>query len=108
MTPTWLSVCTTPPSRRSSFAMPCVIAALPPATTGHPAPSPSAVRRNTKAEVNGAVSGSIECAAVPARRARAASVVKRRAVWCTDGVPTSAKRASASGSRGMLRIGDRT
>ena len=49
--------------------------------------------------------GSIEWAAVPASRALAASVVNRRAVCCTDGVPTSAKRASASGSRGRLRIG---
>ena len=90
------------------MARPWVMAALPPATTGQPAPWPSAVRRRAKAEVSGAVRGSMECAAVPASRARAASVVKRRAVCCTDGVPTNAKRASASGSRGTLRIGRRT
>ena len=50
----------------------------------------------------------MECAAVPAKSARAESVLKRRAVCCTEGVPTSAKRASASGSRGRLRIGPRT
>ena len=42
---TGLSVCTTPPRRRSSLARPWVMAALPPATTGQPAPWPSAVRR---------------------------------------------------------------
>ena len=89
---------TTPPSRRSSVANPWVMAALPPATTGQPAPWPSAVRRRPKADVSGAVSGSMECAAVPAKSARAASVLKRRAVCCTEGVPTSAKRASANGS----------
>ncbi len=73
---TGLSVCTTPPRRRSSLARPWVMAALPPATTGQPAPWPSAVRRRPKAEVSGAVSGSIECAAVPASRARAASVAE--------------------------------
>ena len=64
------------------------MAALPPATTGQPTPCPSAVSRRPKAEVNGAVSGSMECAAAPASRARAASVLKRRAVCSTDGVPT--------------------
>ena len=87
---------------------PLVMAALPPSTTGQPAPWPSAVRSSPKADVNGAVSGSMECAAAPASSARAASVLKRRAVRWTDGVPTNAKRARASGSLGRLRIGPRT
>ena len=84
------------------------MAALPPSTTGHPTPWPSAVRRRPKADVNGAVSGSMECAAAPATSARAASVLNRRAVRWIDGVPTIANRARANGSRGMLRIGPST
>ena len=84
------------------------MAALPPATTGQPAPWPSAVSNRPKAEVSGAVNGSMEWAAAPARSARAESVLKRRAVRCTEGVPTNAKRARASGSFGTLRIGPST
>ncbi len=58
-----------------------------------------------KADVNGAVSSCIECAAAPAKRARPASVVKPRVAWRTDGVPTRAKRARVKGSRGTLRMG---
>ena len=61
------------------------MAALPPSTTGQPTPWPSAVSRRPKADVNGAVSGSMACAAAPARRARPASVVKRRVAWRSDG-----------------------
>ena len=71
-------VCTTPPWRRSSLAVPCAMAALPPWTTGQPTPWPSAVSNRPKADVKGAVSGCIECADAPASRARAASVLKPR------------------------------
>ena len=53
---------------------------------------------NPKDAVSGAVSGSMEWAAVPASRARAESVVKPLATWRTEGTPARAKRASASGS----------
>ena len=102
---THVPVCTVPPSRRTSAANPVVMAALPPWTTGQPTPWPSAVSSSPKADVSGAVSGSMECAAAPARSARAESVVKRPAVWRTDGAPTRAKRARASGSRGTERMG---
>ncbi len=90
------------------MARPWVIAALPPWTTGQPAPWPSAVSSSPKEAVNGAVSGSMEWAAVPARRARAESVVNPLATWRTEGTPARAKRARASGSLGMLRIGEST
>ncbi len=102
---TQVPVCTVPPRRRTSAASPVVMAALPPWTTGQPAPWPSAVSSSANADVSGAVSGSMEWAAAPARSARAASVVKRRVTWRTDGVPATAKRASASGSRGTERMG---
>ena len=48
------AVCTVPPRRRSSAARPWVIAALPPSTTGQPAPWPSAVSSSPKDAVSGA------------------------------------------------------
>ena len=50
----------------------------------------------------------MESAAAPASKARAESVVKRRAVCHAEGAPSRANWAKASGSGGMLRIGPST
>ena len=102
------SVCTLPPKRVISDTNASAMRPLPPSTTGQPTPCPSAANNNANELVSGAVKGSMEWAAVPANSALAASVLKRDAIRRTDGVPTTAKRASAIGSWGIERIGPRT
>ena len=64
------------PSEVSSATSASTTAALPPSTTGQPKRWASAVKSRGKTPESGAVSGSMEWAAVPATSARASSVVE--------------------------------
>ena len=105
------SVCTTPPRRRTSAASPWVMAALPPSTTGQPTPWPSAVSRRPKADVNGAVSGSMECAAAPAeQRPRRVGAEAPRGVAdrgrADQGEPGQRQRVAGHAAHRAQHVGD--
>ena len=80
------------------------MAALPPSTTGQPKRWARAVKSRGKTPESGAVSGSMEWAAVPATSARASSVWNRRAMRWAEPRPRSPNPAAASGWAGTVRM----
>ena len=89
------TVCTSPPSPRGARATSAsAIACAPPRGKPQPATWPSTASASPKPALGRRSSGSIECAASPAKSARARSVSKRRA---------ATERASPSAARERSR-----
>ena len=76
------------------------MAPLPPSTTGQPKRWAMAVKSRGKTPERGAVSGSIEWAAVPATRARPSSVRNRLAMCWAELRPRSTERGGRQRMRG--------
>ncbi len=85
-----------------------MIAALPPSATGQPAECASRVSSNPNPAVSGVLSGSIECAATPARIAWPSSVPNRPASVAAGSRPGRPNLAIAIGLAGTERSGART
>ena len=92
------------PSEVSSATSASTTAPLPPSTTGQPKRWAIAVKSRGKTPERGAVSGSIECAAVPATSARASSVWNPFAMRWAELRPRSPNPAATSGCAGSVRI----
>ncbi len=97
-------VSTRPPRESSSDRRAAMMAPLPPSTTGHPTWCAMAVKSRGKTPESGAVSGSIEWAAVPATRARPSSVENRSAIRLAELSPRSPNPAAARGCAGTERM----
>ena len=97
------------PSERASASRARAIAPLPPRASGQPTAWASRPRINANEDVSGAPRGSIECAAMPANRARASGSRNRtRARSRAGGSAGTPKRARSSGWRGGRMTGARS
>src|SRR5690242_6447259 len=73
---TWVLGDMLPPRESRYEARALAIDWEPPAVMGHPAACPAMTKGQAMAEVNRSSSGMIECAAIPANKARAFGVLK--------------------------------